>query len=214
MTITLPPELAREVEDLMAHGFGPLPEDVVRRGLIILRDLQTGIEQADRGELEPFDPIGTLAELRKQVQVGIDQMHEGKVSAIDPMALLDEVDREHASAAGSTERHVPRTGPLVESLCKRPQMYTYGGTFAEVTVYLLSFVDGVRAASAGTESAIDLSRFADWMRAHWSQGQYSWPQVLREHFPDDQAAIQKLADLYRRFRTEIDATPDAYRPAG
>ena len=48
----------------------------------------------DRGELELFDPIGRLAEMRKDVEVGLDQMRRGQVTPADPIALLDEVERE------------------------------------------------------------------------------------------------------------------------
>jgi antitoxin ParD1/3/4 len=81
VTITLPPELERFVADQVARGNYPAPVDVIRVSLELLREqklideypaeelrreLEVGIAEADRGELEPFDPVGTLAEVRRR----------------------------------------------------------------------------------------------------------------------------------------------------
>lgn len=109
MTVTLPPDLEGFINEQVAQGIYPSAEDAVRVGVELLREqhlidqypvdelrreILIGIEQADRGELKPFDPVQTLAELRKDVQVGIEQMRQGNVSVIDPLALLEELDRE------------------------------------------------------------------------------------------------------------------------
>jgi antitoxin ParD1/3/4 len=80
-TFTLPPDLERFINDQVAEGNYPTAEDAVRVGVELLREqhlidqypvdqlrreLLVGIEQADRGELKPFDPIGRLAELRRR----------------------------------------------------------------------------------------------------------------------------------------------------
>ena len=85
MTITLPPDLERFISEQVAQGIYPSAEDAVRVGVELLREqhlidqypveelrreLLIGIEQADRGEVAPFDPIGTLAELRRRKSGG------------------------------------------------------------------------------------------------------------------------------------------------
>jgi antitoxin ParD1/3/4 len=81
MTITLPAELERFVSDQVARGNYPSAVDVIRVGLELLREQQLidqipaeelrreillGVEQADRGELAPFDPIASLGEVRRR----------------------------------------------------------------------------------------------------------------------------------------------------
>jgi len=81
MTITLPAELERFVSDQVARGNYPSPVDVIRVGLELLREqhlidqwpteelrreIDIGIAEADRGELAPFDPIASLAEVRRR----------------------------------------------------------------------------------------------------------------------------------------------------
>jgi antitoxin ParD1/3/4 len=81
MTITLPPELEQYVGEQVARGDFASPADVVRRALDLLREQQLidgfppgelqrevliGVAEADRGELSPFDPVASLAELRRR----------------------------------------------------------------------------------------------------------------------------------------------------
>lgn len=78
MDVSLTPELERYVHDKVRDGAHPSADEVVAEGLRLLqrRDerrrrkleelrqmIQVGIDQADRGELEPFTE-DTLAEIR------------------------------------------------------------------------------------------------------------------------------------------------------
>ena len=70
MTVTLPPELQQFVEEQIESGQYPNQTDVIQAGLHLLlnrRDelrslLAAGIDQADRGEVAPFDPMASLAD--------------------------------------------------------------------------------------------------------------------------------------------------------
>lgn len=84
MTVTLPPDYQRFVEELVGGGGYRSPADVVCDGLELLR-AQTVYRQQ------------RLAELRQQVEVGLEQMRRGQVSPADPMKLLDEVEQEFAA---------------------------------------------------------------------------------------------------------------------
>ncbi|HKB06322.1 MAG TPA: type II toxin-antitoxin system ParD family antitoxin [Gemmataceae bacterium] len=84
MTITLPPDYQRFIEQLVGEGGYQSAADVVCDGLELLR-AQTVYRQQ------------RLAELRRQVEVGLAQMRCGQVSPADPMKLLDEVEQEFAS---------------------------------------------------------------------------------------------------------------------
>jgi antitoxin ParD1/3/4 len=72
MTLTLPPDLERFVQDQIAHGQYSSADGVVEAALRLLRSrhaelrdlVRVGIDQADRGEVAPFDPAATLARVR------------------------------------------------------------------------------------------------------------------------------------------------------
>jgi putative addiction module CopG family antidote len=81
MTVNLPPELERFINQQVAQGVYPAAEDAVRAGVEALYE-QHLIDQY------PID------ELRELIQVGIDQMERGEFSEFDPMDLLEELDRE------------------------------------------------------------------------------------------------------------------------
>jgi hypothetical protein len=227
MTVTLTAELERVVADLMAHGYGSSPDDVVRRGLEVLRVVLTSIHQADRGELKPFNPIGRLAELRKDVQAGIEQMRQGRVTSVDHIGLLDEVDREDA------EKNEPRSSPLnladpvshqeprtyqtssfLQRMLKWPVLYTSHGEFDELVAFLDGFCEGTSTAECQPTDAEEVNRFLDWLHAGWSKGQYRWNHIISMNCPTSKAAFQRIRDLYERFRTESEVTPDCLRPSG
>lgn len=71
MGLTLPPDLEQFVNEQVAHGGFATPASVIEAGLQLLRErreelkalIDAGIEQADRGELTPFDPLATLSEV-------------------------------------------------------------------------------------------------------------------------------------------------------
>lgn len=79
MTIYLSGDRERFVRSLVEDGDYPSENEVVEEALRMLqertdqtkveelrRELAIGIEQADRGELVPFDPLATLARIRSQ----------------------------------------------------------------------------------------------------------------------------------------------------
>jgi antitoxin ParD1/3/4 len=81
MTITLPAESERFICEQVARGKYSSPADVIQAGLAMLldqelidqrpieelrREIEIGVAETDRGELAPFDPVGTLAEVRRR----------------------------------------------------------------------------------------------------------------------------------------------------
>ena len=79
MNVSLTPELERYVNQKIESGLYQTASEVVRAGLRLLkeredlhrqtveelrRELQVGIDEADRGELSPLDAEGTLKRLR------------------------------------------------------------------------------------------------------------------------------------------------------
>jgi antitoxin ParD1/3/4 len=72
MTPALPPDLEQFVQDQVANGCFPTSEGVIVAGLRLLREQQAelktmiaaAVEQADRGEVAPFDPHATLAAVK------------------------------------------------------------------------------------------------------------------------------------------------------
>lgn len=71
MTLTLPPDLERFVQDQIALGQYPSADGVVEAALRLLRSrhaelrdlVRVGMDQADRGEVAPFDPAATLVQM-------------------------------------------------------------------------------------------------------------------------------------------------------
>jgi antitoxin ParD1/3/4 len=79
MNVSLTPELERYINQKIESGLYQTASEVVRAGLRLLaeredlhrqtveelrRELQAGIDEADRGELSPLDAEGTLKRLR------------------------------------------------------------------------------------------------------------------------------------------------------
>lgn len=79
MNVSLTPELEQYVTNKVESGLYQTASEVVREGLRLLkekeelhqtkldelrREIQVGIDQADRGELSPLDAKGTLKRLR------------------------------------------------------------------------------------------------------------------------------------------------------
>ncbi len=79
MNVSLTPELEKYVASKVESGLYQTASEVVREGLRLLkekeelhqrkleelrREIQVGIDQADRGELSPMDAEGTLKRLR------------------------------------------------------------------------------------------------------------------------------------------------------
>lgn len=79
MTICLSPDREQLVRSLMRVGGFASENEVVDAALRLLeeryelaelrREIGIGIEQADRGELSPFDPQATLARIRARQAV-------------------------------------------------------------------------------------------------------------------------------------------------
>ena len=77
MTVTIPPEFVPFVEQLVASGEFQSQESVIGEALELLREerqqfqelqaeIAIGIDQANRGEVVPFDADKIIASARKQ----------------------------------------------------------------------------------------------------------------------------------------------------
>jgi antitoxin ParD1/3/4 len=79
MNVSLTPELEKYVNQKVESGLYQTASEVIREGLRLLkardelqqrkleelrREIQIGIDQADRGELAPMDAKGTLERIR------------------------------------------------------------------------------------------------------------------------------------------------------
>ena len=85
MNITLTPELEQIVIRKMESGLYRSPSEVIDKGLRMLeqeearqtlrfqelkREIDLGIEQADKGQIKPFDPDNLLTRVRHQMAEG------------------------------------------------------------------------------------------------------------------------------------------------
>lgn len=85
MPVSLTPELEKLIHGKVESGLYPSASEVVREALDLLeerdrirgarlealrKEIQVGIDQADRGEAEPLDVHGTLAKVRDRRRYG------------------------------------------------------------------------------------------------------------------------------------------------
>lgn len=85
MNVSLPPELEKLVREKVESGLYLSASEVVREALRLLeerdklqalkleeprREIQVGIDQADRGEVEPLNVQATLARVRQRRRNG------------------------------------------------------------------------------------------------------------------------------------------------
>jgi antitoxin ParD1/3/4 len=78
MQVVLTPELERLAQQLATEGEYPSIQEVIRDGLMLLRD------QQDEDQKH-------LRQLRDALAVGITQADQGKVGPLDPKGTLDRV---------------------------------------------------------------------------------------------------------------------------
>jgi antitoxin ParD1/3/4 len=86
MTITIPADYQRFVEQLVGKGGYDHPGEVICDGLDLLRAQTIYRDQK-------------LAELRAQVDIGVQQMKRGEVVEVDPMKVFEEIDQEFKAKA-------------------------------------------------------------------------------------------------------------------
>ena len=84
MTVTVPPEYQKFVEQLVGAGAYDTPADVLRDSLELLR-------------AQTANQVRRFERLKQAVEVGLEDMRQGRVSPADPMALLEEVEQEFAA---------------------------------------------------------------------------------------------------------------------
>ena len=94
MNVTLNPKLARFVEEQVKAGRFSTPDDVVNGALA---RLQTEEELSEAG----------AAMLRAEIAIGIEQADRGDLTPWDPAAIDAEVERRAAGAAASESSKKP-----------------------------------------------------------------------------------------------------------
>jgi hypothetical protein len=52
---------------------------------------------------------------------------------------------------------------LVQSVLRRPGMYTLGGTFEEVIAFLTGYVSGIARADPSAEAVLEWAEFEEWL---------------------------------------------------
>ncbi|MFF9077720.1 hypothetical protein ACF1BP_33305 [Streptomyces sp. NPDC014735] len=96
---------------------------------------------------------------------------------------------------------------LLESLCRRPAMYTGERTVASVAVFMSGYFTG---ASHSEPAYPDHPPYGEWNR--WVEMRYdvfdpawSWTRILLHHHVDDQGVLKVLPSLFHQFLKERDA---------
>ncbi len=99
---------------------------------------------------------------------------------------------------------------FVAAVCRRPTMYTLGGTFAEVVSFLEGFFSGEARAEARSTAAHNAwSNLTDRLRRDYGDGidPGGWQEgfgALRRQSPDETTALERLATLYKELLAEAD----------
>jgi len=92
---------------------------------------------------------------------------------------------------------------VIEAVCKRPKLYTWGGSFFEV----ISFIDGCGTASAdiGMPFHSALTPFLTWLAEPDDQGRKLAisGHELRNRFSSDEEAILEFAASYRKYFEDV-----------
>ena len=84
MQVVLTPELERLAQQLATEGEYPSIQEVIRDGLMLLRDQQD-------------DDQKHLRELRDALAIGIAQADQGKLGLLDPQATLVRIRQNQAA---------------------------------------------------------------------------------------------------------------------
>ena len=101
-----------------------------------------------------------------------------------------------------SESHIKKTtlADVVENLCKRPGMYTMGGSFNEV----IAFLEGYTTANRPNGSRLEWHGFNRWTAERCGyQSHIVAAKYLREKFPDDRDALANLATFYRQYADDM-----------
>ena len=97
---------------------------------------------------------------------------------------------------------------VIEAICKRPEMYTMNGSFAEVLAHLEGYANGKRLGFKGRSSSY-FHGFGDWVGSQ--MGVPKHPRFWRYfagQFPDDATAAREFARLWRIYRESHPDPPD------
>lgn len=87
LTITLPPDLEKLLEEKVASGEYHAPTEVIHEGLRLIRE-RDAVKQLRREEL------------RREINIGLEQIARGEVAPLDMEALIAEARERRASRNG------------------------------------------------------------------------------------------------------------------
>lgn len=94
---------------------------------------------------------------------------------------------------------------LIESICKRPEMYTMHGTFGEVA----AFLDGYASANV-RDQVNSLAGFQVWLARRIGSGNNrTWWGLLQIAYADDKTRLANLPLLYHHYLTSLDEQKDS-----
>lgn len=90
---------------------------------------------------------------------------------------------------------------LVESLCKRPLMYTTSGSFSSV----VAFFDGFLTALVLDEK-IPLGLWSSWVEEKFniSSTSWGWDRILLHTYGSENSAVEALPSLFKDFVNDIE----------
>ena len=96
---------------------------------------------------------------------------------------------------------------ILESICKRPELYVDERRFQTVAAWLRGYSGGLIASHDGDSSKIGLSGFQDWLSAkfyasHGIGRNLIWEGYIIRLYPDDNQALDQLPILFNEFITE------------
>jgi hypothetical protein len=89
---------------------------------------------------------------------------------------------------------------IVDTLCKRPAMYTMGGTFAEIVALLDGYARGAEVKYGGYHYS--WTPFLQWLAVKFNYPEKTWPlpwKVFLDSYPDEETALKELVRFYREY---------------
>jgi hypothetical protein len=91
---------------------------------------------------------------------------------------------------------------VIDSACKRPELYTVNATFGEVLALLDGYAYGARLGRRGRSSSYFFD-FAKWLSSRMGPpGNATFWRFFRESYPDDKTALSEFRQRWHEFAQE------------
>jgi len=93
---------------------------------------------------------------------------------------------------------------FIESILKRPKMYTISGTYSEVVAFLEGYYSGLAKNNFASLEATHWSMYRDWLSQELGQSNVSELTILQNKFGDN--SLEMFGVFYQKFKSKVNTT--------